>query len=164
MDNDLIDELIYDWKNERPELDSSAMEIVGRILQLGKILEKRASDALLSTKIYYTDLDVLATLRRSGKPYQLTPTQLGKTVLITSGAMTALLNRLEKLDLLTRIPDPKDARVKSAALTKKGIKIIDKAIELRFDEAKSAIDFLTKTEKKQLSQLLKKMSLSLHSQ
>ncbi|MFS4493225.1 MarR family winged helix-turn-helix transcriptional regulator [Maribacter sp. 2308TA10-17] len=157
MENDIIDQLILDWKNERPELDVSPMAIVGRILSLGKTLEKRASMALSDSCIYYTDLDVLATLRRSGKPYALTPTELMQSVLITSGAMTALLDRLTKLELIYRSVDENDKRVKRAALTKKGIKTIDKAIEIRFDEAHESVNFLSKTEREELARLLKKM-------
>ncbi|MEL6484548.1 MAG: MarR family transcriptional regulator [Bacteroidota bacterium] len=157
MEKDIIDTLISDWKTERPELDASAMSIVGRILSLGKILEKRASSALCDIGICYTDLDVLATLRRSGAPYALTPTELMQSVLITSGAMTALLDRLTKLELIYRAVDEKDKRVKRAALTEKGIEIIDKAIEIRFQEALDATSTLNKSEQKQLSSLLKKM-------
>ncbi|OEK08526.1 hypothetical protein A8C32_03475 [Flavivirga aquatica] len=158
-EKDLLDNLIIDWKEERPDLDASAMLIVGRILKLGKILEKSASIALQDNNINYTDLDVLATLRRSGKPFELTPKQLMKDVLITSGAMTALLDRLEKLDLIYRSPDANDGRIKNASLTKKGIKLIDKAIEIRFNEADESISMLNKIEKENLSVLLKKMTL-----
>lgn len=157
MENDIIDTLISDWKCERPELDASAMAIVGRILSLGRTLEKRAESVLCDIGICYSDLDVLATLRRSGKPYVLTPSQLMQSVLITSGAMTALLDRLTKLELIYRSVDEKDKRVKRATLTKKGIKTIDKAIEMRFEEAHDAITALSKKERETLAQLLKKM-------
>jgi DNA-binding MarR family transcriptional regulator len=160
-ENDLIDTLIDEWKEEQPELDASAMEVVGRILKLGKILKKRAGKALSSYNIYYTDLDVLATIRRSGNPYELTPSQLMKSVLITSGAMTALLIRLTRLELIYRSPDPKDGRIKLAGLTEKGFKLIDKAIESRFNEARESIKCLSKTEKTEFSTLLKKLLLSL---
>mgnify|MGYP000011722685 CR=1 FL=1 len=156
---DLIDNLVQDWKNERPELDASAMLIIGRILKLGKVLEKRMDKVLKDSPICYSDLDVLATLRRSGKPFELTPKELMKSVLITSGAMTALLNRLEKQDLIYRKVDKKDTRVKRAGLTKKGIKIIDKAIEDRFEDAQETINDLNLKEKKALAKLLKKMTL-----
>lgn len=154
---DIIDRLIIEWKEERPELDTSAMQIVGRILTLGKQLEKRAGKALQESGIYYTDLDVLATLRRSGAPYELTPTQLMESVLITSGSMTALLNRLTKLDLIYRAADPTDGRIKRAGITEKGKEVIDKAIETRFEEAHDAIHNLNKTERRDLAILLKKM-------
>ncbi len=160
-EKDIIDKLIIEWKEERPELDIEAMQIVGRIIKLGKVLEKRASNVLKDCGIHYTDLDVLATIRRSGKPYELTPKQLMESVLITSGAMTALLDRLTKLDLIYRAPDKKDGRIKLAGLTKKGIEIIDKAIEIRFEEANLSVEIFNKTEHLILSDLLKKLLISL---
>ncbi len=160
-DKDLIDALIADWNIERPDLDVDAMQIVGRVMKLGKIFENRASLALKENRIYYTDLDVLATLRRSGKPYQLTPKQLMESVVITSGAMTALLNRLTKLELIYRAADENDGRISLAGLTEKGKKIIDEAIKKRFDEAKNSIQILNKKEQEDLSILLKKLLIEL---
>ncbi|HCC94431.1 MAG TPA: MarR family transcriptional regulator [Flavobacteriaceae bacterium] len=160
-DKDLIDALIADWNIERPDLDVDAMQIVGRVMKLGKIFENRASLALKENGIYYTDLDVLATLRRSGKPYQLTPKQLMESVVITSGAMTALLNRLTKLELIYRAADENDGRISLAGLTEKGKKIIDEAIKKRFDEAKNSIQILNKKEQEDLSILLKKLLIEL---
>ncbi|GGI57584.1 MarR family winged helix-turn-helix transcriptional regulator [Winogradskyella haliclonae] len=159
--NDIIDSLVLDWQKERSDLDVSAMSVVGRILKLGKTLEKRAGLVLKNIDLYYTDFDVLATLRRSGNPYQLTPKELMESVLITSGAMTSLLERLTKLDLIYRETDEKDKRVKRAILTEKGIKLIDEAVELRFNEANKSIDYLSNDEKKTLSELLKKMILNI---
>ncbi len=161
--DDIIDILVQEWKKERPELDTSAMLVVGRILKLGKILEKKASTAILNNDIVYTDLDVLATLRRSGKPYELTPKQLMRSVLITSGAMTALLKRLEKLKLIYRAPSQKDGRIISAGLTKKGKIVIDKAIEIRFREAKNTVSIFNESETEMLSSLLKKLLKSVES-
>ena len=164
QDKDLIDNLVADWKKERPELDASAMLVVGRILKLGKMLEKRMDKVLKDTAIGYSDLDVLATLRRSGKPFELTPTELMQSVLITSGAMTALLDRLAKLDLIYRSVDKKDSRVKRAGLTKKGIKTIDKAIEDRFQDAEETVSNLSKSEQANLAEILKKMTLDFENQ
>jgi len=158
---DAIDKLIIEWKEERPELDAEAMQIVGRIIKLGKVLEKRASNVLKNYGIHYTDLDVLATIRRSGKPYELTPKQLIESVLITSGAMTALLDRLTKLELIYRAVDKNDGRIKLAGLTIKGISIIDKAIEVRFKEAKLSVEIFNRNEHLIMSDLLKKLLISL---
>jgi DNA-binding MarR family transcriptional regulator len=160
-EKDIIDVLIADWKKERPELDAEAMHIVGRLIKLNKTLEKRTSTVLKESAIHYTDLDVLATLRRSGHPYLLAPKQLMKSVLITSGAMTALMERLTKLELVYRAPDSKDGRIKLVGLTEKGREIIDKAIVIRFEEAKSAVQVLNKTEQQELSTLLKKLLKSI---
>lgn len=158
---DIIDDLVSEWNKEQPDLDASAMEIVGRLILLGKILEKRAGKAIKDSKIHYTDLDVLATLRRNGKPYELTPKQLMKSVLITSGSMTALLDRLEKLDFIVRTSDKSDKRIKKAKLTKLGIAVIDKAIKIRFEEASNSTSTLDTQERDSLSFLLKKLLLSL---
>lgn len=154
---DIIDSLVSDWKKEQPLLDTSAMEIVGRILRLGKLLEKSAGKAIKDFGIHYTDLDVLATLRRSGKPYELTPKQLMKSVLITSSSMTALLDRLAKMELIYRATDRNDKRIRSAGLTEKGLKILDEAILLRFREATDSIQVLGRDEKDDLRVLLKKL-------
>ncbi|WP_312556712.1 MarR family winged helix-turn-helix transcriptional regulator [Empedobacter brevis] len=162
-ENDLIDALVAEWNVERPDLDVEAMQIVGRVMRLGKIFENRASHVLKQNEIYYTDLDVLATLRRTGFPYQLSPKQLMKSVVLTSGAMTALLNRLTKLELIYRAPDENDGRISLAGLTEKGREVIDKAIEKRFDEAKDSIEILNKKEQEDLAILLKRLLVNLDS-
>jgi DNA-binding MarR family transcriptional regulator len=161
LQDDIIDRLGAEWKPQRPELDVDAMQVVGRALSLGKRLEKRASTALNTFGIHYTDLDVLATLRRSGAPYSLSPKALMASVLITSGAMTALLDRLTKLGLIIREPDLSDGRIKRATLSPKGITLIDKAIQVRFEEAQASVTGLSAEEQQQLSALLKKWMASL---
>ena len=161
MTTDLIDNLISDWKIARPDLDAKPMGVVGRILRLGKILEIEASCKLKPYQLQYTELDVLATIRRKGEPFQLNPKQLIESVLITSGAMTACLNRLENRKLIKRIPDPNDRRGKLILLTNKGKKLIDKAIEARFNQAQSALEELTNKEQDELANLLAKLSKSI---
>jgi len=161
IETDKIDRLLADWKSERPDLDSSAMQVVGRLLSLGRLLESRAAAALKPLGLHYTDLDVLATLRRQGRPYRLTPTGLRDSVLITSGAMTACLDRLERNGLITRVAHPSDRRSTSAELTAAGKKLIDKAIVVRFAEASEAVAALTASERAQLARLLKKLGVAL---
>lgn len=160
-ESDIIDRLISDWQRERPDLDPSPMRIVGRLLILGKALEKRANSALAELDLIYTDLDVLATLRRSGKPYCLSPKELMESVLITSGSMTALLNRLTKMKLIKRVEDEHDGRVKKACLTEKGIALIDQAIGHRFNEAADAVKGLSAKDQNSLALLLKRLLITL---
>lgn len=156
-DGDRIDRLLSEWNAERPELDATAMAVVGRLLSIGRLLEARANAALKPLGLHYTDLDVLATLRRGGKPYRRTPTGLRSSVLITSGAMTACLDRLEANGLVARVPDPEDRRSSAAELTLAGRKLIDKAIAVRFEEATQALDGLSVAERTRLAALLKKL-------
>lgn len=161
MDTDIIDKLVSDWNTERPDLNVESMHVVGRLLKLGKILERTANDRIKDSGIHYTDLDVLATLKRSGPPYELSPKDLMASVLISSGAMTALLLRLSELELIYRVQSKEDARIKRAGLTPKAIELIDKVIEIRFAEADETLKVFTVEEKNDLSRLLKKLLLSL---
>jgi len=159
--SDRIDRLLAEWQAERPELDATAMAVVGRLLSIGRLLEGRANAALKPLGLHYTDLDVLATLRRGGKPYRRTPTELRNSVLITSGAMTACLDRLENNALIARVADPHDRRSSAAELTNEGRKLIDKAIAVRFEEAAEALTILTEGERSRLAVLLKKLGRGL---
>lgn len=158
---DGIDRLLAEWRAERPELDAAAMAVVGRLLSIGRQLEGRANAVLKPLGLHYTDLDVLATLRRGGRPYRRTPTELRDAVIITSGAMTACLDRLEANGLIARIADPQDRRSSAAELTPTGRKLIDKAIVIRFEEAAEAIASLSASESSRLSALLKKLGRGL---
>jgi DNA-binding MarR family transcriptional regulator len=158
---DRIDRLLAEWRHERPELEASSMAVVGRLLSIGRLLEARANAALKPLGLHYTDLDVLATLRRGGKPYRRTPTELRASVLITSGAMTACLDRLAGNGLVARVADPHDRRSSAAQLTSAGRRLIDTAIEVRFREADEALGALGEGERTRLAALLKKLGQSL---
>ena len=160
---DRTDRLLAEWQLERPELDASAMAVVGRLLGIGRQLEARANAALKPLGLHYTDLDVLATLRRGGRPWRRTPTELRDSVLITSGAMTACLDRLERNGLIARVADPGDRRSSAAELTRAGRTLIDKAISVRFAEATDALADLSASERERLAGLLKKLGRSLES-
>ena len=138
----MIDRLIADWAREAPHLDTEAMGVVGRILWLGRLLEARMVDVLAPFDLHYTDLDLLATLRRSGAPFELTPTELRGAVLISSGAMTAALDRLERKGLIIRGRAQGDGRIKTAKLTPAGQALVEKAIAERFRDAASCIQGL----------------------
>ena len=151
---DRIDQLVSEWQAEAPEFDVAAMEIVGRVIVLGQFLEARANALLKPLGLSYTDFDVLATLMRSGKPYALTPTALRRSVLITSGAMTAALDRLETGGLIVREPNPDDRRSLTARLTADGRRLARKAARLRFADALESIAHLSAADRNRLAGLL----------
>ena len=161
MEKDVLDKLIEDWNRQRPELDASAMGVVGRVLQLSRRLQARAGRALKKFGIHYTDLNVLATLRRSGEPFRLTPTDLRRSVLISSGAMSAVLNRLDRAGLLERVPEPSDRRMRAVQLTPKGKELHDLAIAVRFAEAEMSLAGMSQEERDALANLLRKLTLSI---
>lgn len=161
---DLLDQLHSDWRRERPDLDASAMGIVGRLVVLGEVLRKRATDALQPFGIGYSELDTLATLRRSGAPYTLRPAALLDAVLIQSGSLTACLDRLEKRGLVTRVPTPEDRRGRAVRLTDAGRALIDEAIAARFADAEACVTGLDSASRADLERLLRRLLHSLHDQ
>jgi DNA-binding MarR family transcriptional regulator len=159
--NDLVDQLLSEWRRERPDLDASSLAVVGRVLHLGRLLEISATENLRHTGVSYTEFDVLATLRRSGRPYRLSPTELRHSVLLTSGAMTACLDRLERRKLLVRTADPHDRRSLYAGLTKRGVELIDEIAPIRFADASKAVARLSVDERSKLATLLRRLANSL---
>ena len=152
---DLIDSLIADWKRERPDLDPEPMAVIGRLFRVYRQLDARLAEILRPYGLRYSEFDVLATLLRSGDPYELTPTELQQAVVLTSGAMTALLDRLTRQGLVARSQNKEDGRSKTAKLTPKGVQLASKLIELRFAEAGTDVECLSQMQKQNMVDLLK---------
>jgi DNA-binding MarR family transcriptional regulator len=159
MEQDRIDRMNVVWRQVRPDLDPSPLELVGRILVLAKHLEKSVEVALKKHKLSLGAFDILATLRRKGT--KMTPGELIKSVILSSGAMTNRLDRLENAGLIKRQQDTKDRRGVVVTLTPKGKKLIDKATETRFQEAADVISVLNEMDRNDLICLLRKWLLQL---
>ncbi|QGQ24923.1 MarR family transcriptional regulator [Gimesia benthica] len=157
MAQDLIDVLIRQWKTERPDLNVEPMGVVGRVLRLATRLERRVSETLKPYGLTVGGFDILATLRRAGDPQGLTPTELMEAVMLSSGAMTNRIDRLEEQGLVERRPSPNDRRSLQVLLTAEGRKVVDKAVADRLDEAEDALCGLKAEERDQLADLLRAM-------
>jgi DNA-binding MarR family transcriptional regulator len=155
MKKDIIDKIVEDWHRERPDLDPSPMEIVGRVLISAKRLEKRLDAYLKPYGLSQWSFDLLATLRRQGTPFTLTPSQLSEEMMLSSGAMTNRIDRLEAAGYVERTHDPNDRRGYLISLSESGRELIDRAIEARFQEANEAINSLSKKEISSLNSLIK---------
>jgi DNA-binding MarR family transcriptional regulator len=155
---DVVDSLVADWRRENARLRPEAMQVVGRIIRLGRLYQDNVSALLRPHGLSYSDFDVLATLRRSGAPFELTPTELQQSVLLTSGAMTACLRRLEEAQLITRRADAEDGRRSSARLSKRGQTLVEKLIDRRFALAAEAIAGLNQKQADELTALLRKLA------
>ncbi len=160
-DADPIDRILDQWSRERPELDASGFAIAGRLLVLGKLLERRVGRALAPLDLSLWAFDVLATLRRQGAPYCLTPTELSRATMLTSGAMTNRLDRLETKGLVRREADPGDRRGVRVVLTDRGLTLVDQAIEVRFAEAQSSAAKLPARDRRTLERLLRHLLVEL---
>ncbi len=160
---DLIELIQEQWARERPDLASGGFGVVGRLLLLGKLLERRVSRVLAPLDLSLWSFDVLATLRRQGPPYRLTPTELSRATFLTPGAMTNRVDRLEAAGLVRREAEPNDRRGVRVVLTKTGLELVDRAIEVRFEEAESAAKTLSSKDGKTLERLLRQMLAELNS-
>ena len=118
--SDGVDEILRQWHRERPDLDTSAMAILGRIARIERKVDPLLSSVFRKFGLERWSFDVLATLRRSGNPYELTPTQLFSSLMLTSGAITHRSDELVKAGLVERKPDPKDRRGVRVKLTDQG--------------------------------------------
>jgi len=156
---DPVDEVLRQWRTARPEVNPQPMAVVGRILRLAGELERRANLALQPFGLAVWGFDVLGTLRRGGPPYAMTPTELMRATLLSSGAMTNRIDRLVELGLVERVPAADDRRSLQVRLTRKGRRVVDDATEARFAEAEDAIASLSAADRKQLAELLRKLIL-----
>lgn len=156
-DGDAIDVIVGEWQRERPDLDPSAKEITGRIIRLASIFERTYAQAFTMFQLNEGDYSVLAPLRRAGDPYELTPTELAKHRMITSGGMTAALDRLERQGLVTRSPNPADRRGSLVRLTPHGKETIDIAMTNHTEIEHRLVSHLTQPEQVKLHALLRKL-------
>ncbi|MCE9529530.1 MAG: MarR family transcriptional regulator [Planctomycetes bacterium] len=152
---DIIDEMNAAWKRELPELDPSPLEIVGRVIVIAEHLERSVNAALEPFGLSLGQFDILATLRRQGPEGKMTPTQLMKSVMLSSGGMTNRIDRLEQAELIRREEDPDDRRGVVVGLTTKGRELIDKATAARFAEAKESLPPFNAKDTKELTRMLR---------
>ncbi|WIO42420.1 MarR family transcriptional regulator [Klebsiella electrica] len=152
---DAVDRILEQWQRERPDLDCSPMGPIGRLKRCTLLLEPRIESAFIRHDLVRWEFDMLATLRRSGAPFILSPTQLFSTLMITSGTMTHRLKALEKRGFITRLPDPDDARSLLVALTETGRARIDEAVESHVENERQLLAGLSAEQRQQLDQALK---------
>jgi len=151
---DFIDRMNDQWRRVRPDLDPAPLEVVGRVLILAQQLERSVNEALAAHGLTLGQFDILATLRRHPAG-RLTPTQLMRSVALSSGGMTNRLDRLEERGVIRREADPDDRRGVVVELTPKGRQLIDVATSTRFAEAKRSMPPLARGEMRQLARLLR---------
>lgn len=156
-----MDRILEQWRRERPELDVSPMGVIGRIGRLARALAPVLEPVFREHGLKTGEFDVLAALRRSGSPYRLSPGELSDSVMLTSGAMTHRLDRLEEAGLIRRLPDPDDRRGVRVELTTKGRGLVDRAVSAHVANEQRVLASLTESERRALEDLLRKLLLSL---
>ena len=152
---DRVDAIVAQWRRERPDVDVSGMTIIGRLTRLEKVIRPLLNAAFAEHDLESWEFDVLATLVRTGAPHQLTPGQLLESMMITSGAMTNRIDRLERRGFVQRTKSPSDGRQVLVTLTTKGRKKLDAALIDHAANELVIIDPLTIEQRDQLADLLR---------
>jgi DNA-binding MarR family transcriptional regulator len=160
-ERDGVDRILEQWQRERPDLDSSPIGVIGRISRLARELEARLEPVYKAHGLEPGWHDVLATLRRTGPPYQLRPTEFTDALMLTSSGTTKRLDRLEHAGLITRAPDPADRRGTLITLTPKGLELIDNVTEAHLDNERNLLAALSESEQRRLADILRKLRLGL---
>ena len=161
MERDFVDWVIDRWAEERPELDTSSISVVGRVLRIASLLERRFERVFREHGFSFWAFTVLTALRRAGEPYRLTAGQLQSAGMVSAAAVTKRISRLEELGLVERAPDPNDKRGTLVGLTKRGLGLIDTLAERYLEEERAAITSLRPEQEAALAQLLKQLLLEL---
>jgi len=120
-----MDVILEQWRRERPDLDLSAIGVLGRLAQVSLVLGRDVEQVFARHRLPGGEFDVLAALRRSGSPYTLIRSELSEVLMMSRAGMTNRLDRLEAAELVVRSLDPADRRSFRAALTEKGRQVID---------------------------------------
>ncbi|BAZ36572.1 transcriptional regulator (plasmid) [Calothrix sp. NIES-4101] len=161
MNKDRIDIILEEWQQELPQLDTSAVVIIGRILRIARLLEKHRESILVEYGLNVWSFDVLATLRRQGQPFRLKPTELYSLLMLSSGAMTNRIDRLEQDGIVMRVRDAEDRRSVMVQLTSKGIQLADTVMPILFEKEKQMLSQFTADEVQLSTPMLRKLLILL---
>jgi DNA-binding MarR family transcriptional regulator len=151
-----VDGIEQAWRRERPDIDSGSIGIITRIWRLARFLDRARGDALAKLDTDPATLDALATLRRAGKPYRLTAGEMQRRSLVTAGAVTQRLDKLERAGLVRREGDDKDGRVVHVVLTVRGRRLVDRIFVELMDQEQALLAPFTREEREALMVLLRR--------
>lgn len=162
MESDRIDQILLQWQRELPGLDASSLSVVGRILRMARLLERHRESLLSRHGLSVWSFDVLATLRRQGPPFQLTPTELYGLLMLSSGAMTNRIDRLESEGLVERHRESADRRSVLVRLTTKGQDLVERVLPQLLESERQRLQLAATSEERELlARLLRRQLLTL---
>jgi len=154
---DEVDRLVGAWARERPDLDVRPLEVLSRVTRLARHLDRARRTSFAAHDLDLWEFDVLAALRRAGRPYVLSPGQLVDQTMVTSGTMTNRVDRLETRGLVQRLPDPADRRGVHVRLTPRGKERVDSALADLLHRERDLLRGLSRNDQDALSTLLRKL-------
>lgn len=158
---DHVDRLRRQWARELPDLNTEPMAILGRAFRLGNMVRPSIEATFAGFGLDRGEFDVIATLKRSGPPYRLTPTEMYALLMISSGGLTHRLDRLEKAELIRREKSAKDGRSVQVALTEAGAALAEQAFRTDMASELAFLEPLDAGEREMLAGLLRKLILGI---
>ena len=158
---DAVDRIAAQWARERPELDCSPMEVVGRIHRVAGLLDTALRPPFAAEGLGNGDFDILASLRRAGAPYRLSPSELAATTMVTGGAVTKRVDRLAAAGLVTRTVAEHDGRGRLIELTAEGLAVVDRVVAKHWENEDQLLAPLSAAEREAMVKSLRKLLLSL---
>ncbi|HEX5541131.1 MAG TPA: MarR family transcriptional regulator [Micromonospora sp.] len=161
MSSDAVDGFLRQWARERPDLDVFPMGVIGRLHRAYRLVSGEVQNYFHSVGMESWEFDVLATLRRSGPPYTLSPKDLVATTMVGSPALTNRVDHLVRQELVTREVDPNNRRRLLITLTEKGLELVDRVVEGHLANERRLLVALDAEECHELNTLLRKLLVSL---
>ena len=150
-----------EWRTVRPDLDVTPIEIVGRISRLSRLIDRELGKNFAEHGIEDWMYDVMATLRRIGEPHELTPGELVRQTMVTTGAITNRIDRLAERGLVNRRPTPDDRRSVTVRLTPKGRALVDTVALTHLETERRLLEVFSQRERDTLVPLLRALALDL---
>ena len=159
--DDHVGYVLGQWRRELPALDRSAFGVVGRISRLAVLIGGALEPVFAAHGLTAGEFDVLAGLRRAGRPYRATPSELSRALIVTSGGMTRRLHALEDRGLIRRDAVPADGRSTAVVLTPAGKRVVDEVLREHVSNEERLVGALSSRERKELAAMLAQLALSL---
>jgi DNA-binding MarR family transcriptional regulator len=151
---DAVDRITTQWEAVRPDIDSSPIEVIGRVSRLSRLVDRRLTESFARFGIESWMYDVLATLRRSGEPYELSAGDLVRQTMVTTGAITNRVDRLEQRGLVERTGTD-DRRKVIVRLTEQGLAVVDEVVEAHMATERELLTALSPRQQHDLANLLR---------
>jgi DNA-binding MarR family transcriptional regulator len=154
MADDPIQRLRTQWHEELPDLDTAAMATVARLNRARALTMQRVQGALAAADSSLADFDVLSTLRRQGPPYEMKPSAIARSVMLSPSGMTNRIDQLEAAGLVARVPDPNSRRTAPVALTERGVAEAERLARELVGVEEAMLSHLTTRERATLDDIL----------
>jgi DNA-binding MarR family transcriptional regulator len=157
MSRDLTDRVLTGWRDALPELEVGALQVTGRLSRIGPLLARRQESVFSRFGLNRGEVGALSALRIAGPPHRLSPTRLGRGLMLSSAGVTSRIDRLERRGLVRRLADPDDRRGVIVELTDQGREVVDEAVAAVAISDRQLVERLDSQEIAQLEAILRKL-------